>query len=201
MIISLMGKKQSGKDTSADYLVSRHGFMKKSFADPLKKACKEMFLFTDDQLYGPVESKEKPDSRWFGCSPRSALQFVGTELFRNHLDKIMPGLGQNIFVHHFKLWFEEERNKNPNLRVVISDNRFINEAEFVKSLGGQIVKLYRPGLESMHNADGHQSETELDSYANYDLQINNNSTKEGLYDCLDTFINVLNARTLGIVSD
>ena len=80
MLIGFMGIKGSGKDTCADLLIQNYGFMKKSFADPLKHACKELFLFTNEQVFGTQLQKETPDPRWFGCSPRVALQYVGTDL-------------------------------------------------------------------------------------------------------------------------
>ena len=92
MLVGLSGLKGSGKDTCADYLVKNHGFIKVAFADPLKDALKVLFMFTNDQLNGTIEQKEAPDNRWFGCSTRTAMQFVGTELLRDQLDKIMPGL-------------------------------------------------------------------------------------------------------------
>lgn len=177
-LIGLMGIKKSGKDTCADYLVSNFGFEKKSFADPLKAACAELFMFDNSQIYGTQEQKETPDPRWFGCTPRLALQFVGTELLRNNLEKIMPGLGKNIFTHRFKLWFEEATRKNPNLCIVIADVRFQNEVDFIQSLGGHVIKIDRP---SVQTNDMHQSEVELQSITSYDELITNTGTLAEFY--------------------
>jgi uridine kinase len=40
MIVGLVGLKQSGKTTIADYLVSKYNFVQLSFADNLKKLVK-----------------------------------------------------------------------------------------------------------------------------------------------------------------
>lgn len=184
-LIGLMGIKKSGKDTCADYLVNNFGYQKKSFADPLKAACAELFLFNDQQLYGTQEQKETPDPRWFGCSPRVVMQFVGTELLRNNLDKIMPGLGNNIFTHRFKLWYQEECYKNPNLCIVIADVRFQNEVDFIQSLGGRIIKIERP---SVKTNDMHQSEMELQSITNYDDLIMNTGTLPEFYEKINNII-------------
>ncbi len=64
MLLGLSGQAGSGKDTTADILVSRHGFVKVSLADPLKKICKEVYAFTDDQLWGPSEKRNEPDKRY-----------------------------------------------------------------------------------------------------------------------------------------
>jgi len=180
-----MGIKGSGKDTCADYLVNQYGFQKKSFADPLKRACQELFLFNEEQVYGTQEQKETPDPRWFGCTPRLALQFVGTELLRNNLNEIMPGLGHNIFTHHFQLWYENERDHDAETKVVIADVRFQNEMDFIQRLGGIVIKLNRP---SVLANDIHQSELELQNITTYNYLINNSKTKIDLYRELDNLL-------------
>lgn len=193
MLIGFMGIKGSGKDTCADYLVENYCSVelnptsndllkKKSFADPLKKACRELFLFTNDQLYGTQTMKETPDPRWFGCTPRLALQYVGTDLLRDQLDKIMPELGKDIFTHHFRIWYEEEKKKNPNTCVLISDVRFQNEIDLIHSLGGIVIKLERPEVTSN---DLHPSEIELQQITTHDYVIHNTGTKDQLYKELD----------------
>lgn len=53
-IITLFGVRGSGKDTIGNMLAERHGFMKESFAAPLKEMVKIAFPdFTDEDLYGP----------------------------------------------------------------------------------------------------------------------------------------------------
>src|SRR5688572_22805430 len=142
-IIGLMGVKGSGKSTGSDYLIANYKYKEVAFADPLKKACQELFLFSDEQLYGTQKQKETADPRWFNCSPRTAMQFVGTDLLRNNLDKIMPGLGNDIFTYNFKLRYNEGRKLDPDHKIVVSDVRFHNEAECIKSLGGVIIKIAR----------------------------------------------------------
>ena len=184
-LIGLMGIKKSGKDTCADYLVTKYGFIKKSFADALKRACAEFFLFTDEQLYGTQEQKETPDPRWFGYTPRLAMQYVGTDLLRDNLDKIMPGLGKRVFTHRFDLWYKDEMKKNPNLSIVIADVRFQNEVDFIQSLGGYVIKINRPNV--LTN-DVHPSEMELQSITSYNDVIENTGTLDELYDKLISII-------------
>lgn len=179
MLIGFMGPKGSGKDTCGDFLVKNYGFIKKSFADPLKKVCQELFLFSNEQVNGTIEQKETPDNRWFGCTPRTAMQYVGTELFRDHLNNIMPGLEKNIFIHHFELWYQDEIKKNPQLNVVVTDVRFDNEAKFIRDLGGIVVKLERktdPIKEDLHS-----SEIEINKIRSYNYLIKNNGSINSLY--------------------
>lgn len=188
MILGLLGEKFSGKTTGADYLVDRYKFVEIAFADCLKRACQELFLFANEQVYGTLEQKETPDERWFGCTPRTALQFVGTDLLRNNLDKIMPGLGKGIFTHHVKLRVEQLISKDPDAIIVISDVRFQNEVNFIHSLGGTVLKIHRQRDRIPENYDKHVSEVELSAITNFDKYISNNGDVEDFYDKIDGFI-------------
>jgi hypothetical protein len=176
-LIGFMGPKGSGKSTGSNYLVEKYGYQEYSFADPLKKICKILFMFDDEQLYGSQAQKESPDSKWFNCSARTAMQFIGTDLLRDQLDKIMPGLGKDVFTYHFMLWYKQQISINPNLLIVISDVRFQNEVDCIKYLGGTIIKINR-NYEGSTNNDSHQSETEQQEIISYDYVINNNTTIE-----------------------
>ena len=73
--VGILGKKGSGKDTLADYLVEHNGFIKYSFADPVKNIVNILFNLSDTQVNGYL--KETVDERW-GLSPRVILQRFGT---------------------------------------------------------------------------------------------------------------------------
>lgn len=115
MIIGLCGPAGSGKDTIADYLVKKHGFVKMANADLLKRIVQQVFAFTDEQLWGPSEMRNAPDKRyprkhgpilltgacaccglvagdpnWTECymTPRFALQSLGTEWGRMCFENI-----------------------------------------------------------------------------------------------------------------
>jgi hypothetical protein len=64
MIVGLCGQAGAGKDTVADFLVKNHGFVKVALADPLKRICRDVFAFTDEQLWGPSSERNKPDERY-----------------------------------------------------------------------------------------------------------------------------------------
>lgn len=185
VLIGILGKKGSGKSTVANHLVDKYQFREFSFADCLKKACQVLFLLSDEQVFGTQEQKEMPDHRWFNCTPRTILQYVGTDLLREQMDKIMPGLGKDIFVHHFKLWYEAEIAKNPMLKVVISDVRFQNEVNIIHQLGGRIIKLDRSGI--VKN-DLHASEIEQQKITDHDYLIKNDGSLLELYKNVDKFL-------------
>lgn len=173
MIIGLTGKKFSGKDTVAEYLCKEWRYKQMSFADPLKDICKIIFEFTDEQLYG--DKKEDIDEFW-KVTPRQVLQFVGTDLFRNNMGKLIDGIDNNIWTKVL----EKKINIENNNLIVISDVRFINEAETIKKLGGILFKINR----NTNNADSHISEIEMDSIK-ADIILENNGTKDQLYNKID----------------
>ena len=115
------------------------------------------------------------------------MQYVGTDLLRDNLELIMPGLGKNIFIHNFEIWYQEELIKNPNICVVVSDIRFQNEADFIKKIGGIIIKIDR------YNGynDTHESEIELEQIKNYDYIIDNHSDINHLYENLEDIVEIL----------
>jgi hypothetical protein len=158
VIISLSGKKRSGKTTVANYLIAKHGFVEVSWAEPLKEIIgRKLFGLTDDQLYGPAELREAVVEEW-GKSPRQILQIVGTDLFRKHFD-------MDFWV---KIGMREIKKHQAagNNKIVISDTRFPNEAMAVLALKGSCINVRK-----IANADdpktpddNHASENALDNW-------------------------------------
>lgn len=54
----------AGKDTVADHLVNKYGFVKVALADPLKRFLMEVYDFSYEQLWGPSPERNKPDKRY-----------------------------------------------------------------------------------------------------------------------------------------
>jgi hypothetical protein len=63
-LIGIVGKAGSGKDTIADLLVRDHGFVKIALADPIKRCLRDLYAFTDYQLWGPSSARNAPDPRY-----------------------------------------------------------------------------------------------------------------------------------------
>lgn len=176
-IIGITGRKYNGKDTVADYLVKHHGYIKISFADPLKEACQSLFGFTHRQVYGDL--KETIDSKW-NITPRTALQFVGTDLIRDNIGKIVPSVGENFWVFRTFLMMEDELRRTPDARFVIPDVRFPNEIECLKKcpVSVCIIRVKRPCISENHNSL-HTSESMIDSLP-VDFEILNDSCIKSL---------------------
>lgn len=157
MIIALSGRAGSGKSTVANILQKLVPFdapiTQMAFADPMKKFAKEVFDFTDHQLYGPSEARNAPDLRFTRpdgtpLTPRFALQTLGTEWGRACDPEIWVKYTMRKALEHEAVGFV----------VVITDCRFLNEALAVKKAGGQVWYVDRPG---MYEGALHASEAEM----------------------------------------
>jgi hypothetical protein len=171
MLLGLSGKAGSGKDTVADYLVEKHGFVKMAFASVLKDGLKVLFNLTHEQLTVP-ELKETIDERW-GWTPRQLMQWFGTDILREHVR-------QDFFIVHMKRLMKEHRNRD----IVISDARFADECKSIWDAGGEIIRIERPGylgtLSGSHSSE--QLRIELNKH------IINNGSKEDMYKEVDKLV-------------
>jgi hypothetical protein len=167
-IIGFHGIAGAGKDTAAFAIKElEQNTDVFAFAGPLKEACKILFNFSHDQLHHPVV-KEELDERW-EKSPRQILQWLGTDILRNHIN-------QDFFVMNMKQRIEASQAEF----IIISDVRFDNEAEFIRSLGGKVIKIERnmtknDGKTTKHS--GHITERGISSNL-IDAVIENNASIE-----------------------
>ena len=142
-IIGIVGLIGSGKDTVADHFVSQGG-VKESFARGLKDAASVIFGWPRELLEGDTiksrEFRETPDMYWTrklgidNFTPRLGLQLLGTDVLRNHFHK-------DIWIHSLENRIMRIQSK-PNY-IVISDARFKNELDLIKSMGGKIIWVQR----------------------------------------------------------
>jgi len=73
-IIGVSGLAGSGKDTVADFIIEEvFGVARVSLADPMKRICRDVYDFSEEQLWGPSEMRNKPDKRY----PRSCKECGG----------------------------------------------------------------------------------------------------------------------------
>ncbi len=81
MIIGFAGCAGSGKDTAANVLVNDRAFVKMALADPIKRALKMWFGWSDEILWGPSHNRRYMDPLT-GLTVRYILQRVGTDVGR-----------------------------------------------------------------------------------------------------------------------
>lgn len=180
MLIGLLGKKRVGKDTVADYLVEKYQFKKETLATPIKEVCKILFDFNDDQLYGDL--KEEKDDYW-NIEPRIIFQYLGTDIFRNDIKRILPDINNNFWVKTMEKRIGKHIN---NKNIVVSDLRFQNEVDMVHRLGGIVIKIDKDT--SANDFQNHESETNIDTIQDYDILVNNNKKIIDLYEIIDNIV-------------
>lgn len=192
ILLGLIGNAGAGKDTMADILSEKYPnrVIKRAFAKPVKDVTKELFQFSDEQLYGSL--KETVDIRW-NITPREAFQIVGTNIMQFGIYGFMPKLLQNVpvrsfWVYHFKMWFQslqtEKHDEHDDTIVIVPDVRFEHEAELIKELNGVLIKIDRP-LDKTNEKYSHISETGInDIYYHYVIH-NNGSIEKFKEDILD----------------
>lgn len=183
-LIGILGKKRSGKDSSGNYMIAKYNYTRYAFADPIKDIIKIMFDFNTKQLN---EDKEIIDERW-NISPREILQKFGTDICRNDLKEYIPNIkldNETLWIKLFRFFYEKNKDKD----IVVTDVRFLDEINIIKSLGGKIIKINRNNV----LYDSHSSECNIDNYSKdlIDYHIDNNYTYDDLYSQIDTLLNLI----------
>jgi hypothetical protein len=134
-IIGLAGKIGCGKSTAAACLVDEMGFLRLRFAGALKEMMRCLGLKEEDV---DGSRKNTPSEILGGRTPREAMQSLGTEWGR---DLVSPTLWLDVV----KRQVADASDRS----VVIDDVRFPNEAIAIREMGGVVVRIDRPELETI----------------------------------------------------
>lgn len=198
MIIGLSGYAGSGKDTvaiitqwllshgsktstlkdvldnyssNAWWLEKHSGWQLRSYAAKLKQVA-GILLGWQPGVFDRQEVKASNlGKEWDEMSVRTFLQRLGTDGLRN-------GLHQDVWTN--ALWADYYGQN-----WIVTDVRFVNEAERIKEKGGVMVRVKRQDVAAVNH---HISETALDHWQ-FDHTINNNESVEAL---VLSVINMLN---------
>lgn len=155
MLIGLMGPAGCGKSTVASYLEHLHSFEVVAFADPLVNMLASLLTDCNVGTHWMTERHLKEQPTPIGYSYRHLAQTLGTEWGRNTLHP-------DFWVRVAEL--RVNRLHQDGADVVLPDVRFPNEAEFVRSRGGLLVRIVRPGVETVreHESEAHQASLQPD---------------------------------------
>jgi hypothetical protein len=209
MIISISGRKLSGKTTLANEAIKK-GFIKISFADKLKRITSELIECPVEDLSDPTKKEEKFNAplHWLDLkdklekildlslpndiknelleSKRDVLQFIGTEVLRK--------IDSEYHVNSLKEQIETNKN------YVTDDCRFLNEFQLLSSLGAVSILVIRPSHMVYSN---HESETALNRKY-FKKIIKNSQSKEKFVEMFNRFLdsktdleNTISSRTGG----
>lgn len=161
IIIGISGKKGSGKDTFAtfleDKLVTKYNLkvVHKAFADNLKKCC-AILSGQFDWVFYDQDNKDKK---------AGLLNITNRELMQKFGD-LTRQLDPDIWI---KLALNLDFKSEPDI-LIITDVRYKNEAKAIKDRGGILIRI----KSNRSVEDCHISETDLDNYTDFDLEIINN---------------------------
>jgi len=140
-LVGITGKKRSGKDTFAKVLTDSGWYRRVALADPLKADVAAFCGVTVEELEARKEAF------------RAVMQAYGTRRRKEDV---------NYWVH--KVAFACGMAWAHGLAVVVPDIRYLNEAQWVASAGGVLVRVHRTGLSEDRSPEGrHSSEIEQDT--------------------------------------
>jgi hypothetical protein len=176
--IGLIGKARSGKDTAANALVRERSYTRLAFADPLKA----MVLGTDPFV---------PTGWGLSVRLQALIADVGWEYAKDtypEVRRLLQRTGQAVRELDDDFWLAAMRKKlnaaeSWNLPVVVTDVRYPNEADMLRSRGFTLVRIVRPTGTAKTIGEAraamHASETALDDYR-ADVVLTNDGTVDAL---------------------
>lgn len=160
MIIGVTGCAGAGKDEVGKYFVEHYGFTRLAFADEVKRVATEVFGWD-----GVKDERGRRLLQDIGATARTYNSMFWINLFR------------------YKMLTEHVT------KAVITDMRFLNEADFISSFvsNSMLIRVVgRGGL--IGDTANHVSETEQCSIV-VDVTVDNSGTLKQLYSRLDELYN------------
>lgn len=191
-IIGLCGKMGSGKDYIGQEIIIKY------IEEKLKKKCLQLSFADQLKANVIVKSNIKYEDVYINktMESRKLLQQEGTENGRRiH--------GENVWIKYIENWIKVFSKRGVDV-FVITDVRFKNEIEWVKSQEGYLIKLESPNRtnhklqqESGGNEEiykelaNHYSETDIDNIPNKDFHLLLNNDNDNVNQNVNILHNVI----------
>jgi dephospho-CoA kinase len=160
-VIGIAGKARSGKDTTAEFIAARLPIERYALADPIRGMLHAIGINMNDDYWKERKEEVIPA---LGKSPRMMMQTLGTEW------------GRKLVNPHIWVMMAHQRLMNAKQTLVITDVRFNNEADWVRSMNGVIIHVDNPRIDPV---SGHSSEKGVERKEN-DIVLLNDGTLEDL---------------------
>lgn len=122
-------------------------------------------IITADEYYYSLNSMEDNGSKYW-MSLREILVYVGTYVLQQTVNK-------QIFVNIVRNKIKEEQRKRPHLKyVIVTDNRFSHELNFIHENNGITMTIVRDSVQQLDNIAEH----DLDDVQSYDYIVDNSGS-------------------------
>lgn len=126
-------------------------------------------IFTAEEYYCNINEFTPDNKAWL--SLREILVYVGTYVLQNDINK-------SIFINIIRNKIREELMYNQNLSyVIVTDNRFIRELDYIRENNGITMTIVRDSITQLDNIAEH----ELDYEEDYDYVVNNSTSYDDLF--------------------
>ena len=185
-IIALTGIARSGKDTTADYLVQKYGYVRLAYADIMKSILCSTFNITPQELEA---YKNDSNSTIAVVDINQSADFVKYDILKVTFRNILENFGQSMkALFGEKVWSNLIIQKIKELnhdKVVVSDVRFHVEIDGLRENFNAVTLLRITN--GIQPASEHASEVQHLEFTDYTL-IDNTKDLEWLYKQIDKIV-------------
>ena len=196
-LIGLHGFPRSGKDTAATILLADYGYERIALADPIRDGLLALDPWVRAGDWSEYCDANCDDERWqqypYNIAPRRLSSLIDefswdgvkASPFWRFETRVLPQrfgteFGRETLWDSFWLDVAERRMLDKG-RVVVTDVRFPNEAEWLRSKGGLLINVVRPGYGAVNI---HVSETVIEC----DVTLHNDSDVDTLLTRLQNLV-------------
>jgi hypothetical protein len=141
----------------------------KDFAYTEIKPNEDSIITAEEFYYAKCEYTNSESKYWM--SLREILVYVGTYVLQEDINK-------SIFINIVRNKVKETISVHPNISyVIVTDNRFLHEMDYIKEMNGITIKVVRDSIEQLPNI----AEQQLDDENLFDYVVENNEGYNELF--------------------